>query len=290
VSRCYKRSLEGTREGWQALISIACVAVFIGLAGLRSASSAGVQTIDDLYQARTIVTGQGEENRLRSFPLCFEDVLIKVSGYPPLINDPRVGVLQAQASTFVLSFDYHDRMAGLATHDEQGTRDRPYDLIVHFDRDKIDAALRSLGLTPWTIPRPRVMVVFGMKQATAKYVLTRDGDHVGPTESLAAAAEKHGVPIILPSTRELAIHGISEDDLTGDVAGFDAIARALGGDVALAGQLIWEERELGWAASCSLVALGGVHRWQTRGVTFDAAFRNALGGSAQILSGHGDPK
>jgi len=290
VGRCYKRSLEGTQAGWQALISIACVVLFIGLAGLRAASSAGVQTIDDLYQARTIVTGQGEENRLRSFPLCFEDVLIKVSGYPPLIDDPRVGVLQAQASTFVVSFDYHDRMAGLATHDEQGTRDRPYDLIVHFDRDKIDAALSSLGLTPWTIPRPRVMVVFGMKQATTKYVLTRDGDHVGPNESLAAAAEKRGVPILLPSTRELAIHGISWEDLTGDVVGFAAIARALGGDVALAGQLIWEERELGWAASWSLIASGGVHRWQTRGVTFDAAFRNALGGSAQILSGHGDPK
>jgi uncharacterized protein len=32
------------------------------------------------------------------------------------------------------------------------------------------------------------------------------------------------------------------------------------------------------------------HRWQIRGVTFDAAFRNAMEGSAQILSGHGEPK
>jgi uncharacterized protein len=266
------------------------VALFIGFAVLWTASSAGVETIDDLYQARTIVTGRGEENRLRGFPLCFEDVLIKVSGDPRLIDDPRLGILQAQAPTFVVSFDYHDRMAGLPTHDEQGTRDRPYDLIVHFDHDKIDAALKSLGLTPWTARRPRVVVLFGMQQATAKYVLTRDGDHVGPNESLAAAAEKRGIPVLLPTTRELAIHGLAWEDLTGDTAGFDVIARALGGDVALAGQLIWEEQELGWAASWSLVASGGVHRWQIRGVTFDAAFRNALGGSAQILSGHGDPK
>ena len=248
-----------------------------------------VGTIDDLYQARTIVTGRGEENRLRGFPLCLEDVLIKVSGDPRLIDDPRVGLLQAQAPTFVVSFDYHDRMAGLATHDEQGTRDRPYDLIVHFDRDKIDAALRSLRVTPWTTARPLVLVVFGMKQATATYVLTRDGDRIGPNESLAAAGEKRGIPILLPSTRELAIHHLAWEDLTGDTAGFDAIARALGADVALAGQLIWKEQELGWAASWSLVAAGGVHRWQIRGVTFDAAFRNALGGAAQILSGHGDP-
>ena len=34
----------------------------------------------------------------------------------------------------------------------------------------------------------------------------------------------------------------------------------------------------------------GDHRRQIRGVSFDAAFRNAMEGSAQILSGHGEPK
>jgi uncharacterized protein len=284
MSRCCERSVGQTR-----IVNV-CGALFIALGILRAASSATVGSVDDLYQARTIVTGQGEENRLRGFPLCLEDVLIKVSGDPRLVDDPRLGLFQAQAPTFVVSFDYHDRMAGLATHDEQGTRDRPYDLIVHFDRGKIDAALRSLGLTPWTKARPLVVVVFGMKQATATYVLTRDGDRVGPKESLAAAAEKRGIPILIPSTRELAMHRVAWEDLTGDMVGFDAIRRGLGADVALAGQLIWQEEELGWAASWSLVAADGVHRWQVRGVTFDAAFRNALGGSAQILSGHGDPK
>jgi uncharacterized protein len=272
------------------LIASACGALFIALGVLRAPSSATGEPIGDLYQARTIVTGQGEENRLRGFPLCLEDALIKVSGDPRLTADPRLGLLQAQAPSFVVSFDYHDRMAGLATHDEQGTRDRPYDLIVHFDRGKVDGALRSLGLTPWTTARPLVGVVFGMKQATATYVLTRDGDHVGPNQSLAAAAEKRGIPILIPSAQDLAMHRIAWEDLTGDMAGFGVLARALGADVALAGQLIWEEQELGWAASWSLLEPGGVHRWQIRGITFDAAFRNAFGGSAQILSGHGDPK
>ena len=286
MGRCWEAYVGQSQRGWRALIGV-CGALFIGLGVLRTASGIGAESIDDLYQARTIVTGRGEENRLRGFPLCLEDVLIKVSGDPRLTDDPRVGLLQAQAQTFVASFDYHDRMAGLATHDEQGTRDRPYDLIVHFDRDKIDAALRSLGVTPWTTPRPRVVVLVGMKQAAAKFVLTRDGNHAGPNESLTAAAEKRGIPILLPSTQELAAHGIAWEDLTGDPT---PIVRALGADVALAGELIWDEQELGWAASWLLAAPGGVHHWQIRGVTFDAAFRNALGGSAQVLSGHGDPK
>ena len=35
---------------------------------------------NDLYRTRSIVTGQGEENRLVGFAACLEDVLIKVSG------------------------------------------------------------------------------------------------------------------------------------------------------------------------------------------------------------------
>jgi hypothetical protein len=34
----------------------------------------------------------------------------------------------------------------------------------------------------------------------------------------------------------------------------------------------------------------GDHRRQIRGVTFDTAFRDAMEGSARILSGHGEAK
>ena len=35
---------------------------------------------ENLYRAQTIVTGQGEANRIIGFAACLEDVLIKVSG------------------------------------------------------------------------------------------------------------------------------------------------------------------------------------------------------------------
>jgi uncharacterized protein len=270
--------------------SKACAAILVGLAVLPTSAQAGAETIDDLYRAQTIVTGQGEENRLRGFPPCLEDVLIKVSGDPRLIGDPRLAPLEAKAPTFVASFEYHDRMAGLPTHDEQGTRDRPYDLIIHFDREQVDAALRSLGLMPWTPPRPRVAVFVEMQQAAARTVLTRDGDQVGPREALAAAADKRGIPILMPSTRELQSGGVRFGDLTGDAPGLDVQAKMLGADAALTGQLIWVDEDLGWAATWSLGRHAGTHHWQIRGVSFDEAFRNAMGGVAQILSGHGDPK
>jgi hypothetical protein len=36
--------------------------------------------------------------------------------------------------------------------------------------------------------------------------------------------------------------------------------------------------------------VAGRHRWRMRATTFDAAFRNAMEGSAGILSGHAEPK
>jgi hypothetical protein len=53
------------------------IALPVALCVLGSAASADAA---DLYQARAIVTGQGEANRALGFALCLRDVLVKVSG------------------------------------------------------------------------------------------------------------------------------------------------------------------------------------------------------------------
>jgi hypothetical protein len=116
---------------------IVCLAAMVML-GCGNASGANV---DDLYQCQTIVTGQGEESRRFGFPVCLEQVLVKVSGDPRLIGDPEVAGLAGQAATFVTDFAFRDRMAGIPVHDEQGTRDRPYDLTGRADQAE-DAAGR----------------------------------------------------------------------------------------------------------------------------------------------------
>src|SRR5258708_5494550 len=83
---------------------------------------------------------------------------------------------EANAADLVASFRYHDRMSGIPVHDEQGTRDRPYDLTVSFDAAKIDAALRSLGLEPWKEPRQRLALFIGVQNGPTPYVLTSDGE------------------------------------------------------------------------------------------------------------------
>jgi hypothetical protein len=108
-------------DGSRVAASIGCLAALLTFGGGTAAGK-----VVDLYEAQTIVTGQGEESRRLGFADCLEQVLVKVSGNPRLADDPAVAAMAGRADTFVAEFDYRDRMAGIPVHDEQGTRDRPY--------------------------------------------------------------------------------------------------------------------------------------------------------------------
>ena len=75
-----------------------------------------------------------------------------------------------------------------------------------------------------------------------------------------------------------------------DLPRLAAAARTIGGDLALAGNLVWNEEALGWVADWRLGEGGKIYRWQIRGVGFDDAFRNAMAGAAQILKREIDAK
>src|SRR5262245_17691913 len=105
---------------------------------------APASTALNLYQARTIVTGQREETRGPGLERCLEDVLVKVSGDPLVLADPAIAGMKAHAASYVAGFRYRDRMEGIPIHDEQGSRDRPYDLTVDLLDNQIDAAFTFL--------------------------------------------------------------------------------------------------------------------------------------------------
>jgi hypothetical protein len=258
---------------------------------LACCSGTPAAAVDDLYRAQAIVTGQGEANRFIGFASCLEDVLIKVSGAQKLAGDRRLAAYKSNAKGFVRAFSYHDQMSGTPTRDEQGTRDRPYDLIVDFDEKKIDDLLKTLHLKPWLSHRPILAVFVEMQQGSRKYMVTADADQGAlQRESLLAAAGRRGMSAVLPSAAALAesnINGAEFGTMTPSKLG--SVSAQQGGEVALIGRLIWVDPELGWATRWQMGWQNRTRRWRVRGVTFDEAFRHGIGGAAQILSNNGDP-
>lgn len=267
-------------------ISIRWIMPVVALLALDGAARAS--DVGDLYEAQAIVTGEREETRIPGFAECLQVVLVKVSGDPRLIGDNRIAALAGQAGDFVRDLRYHDRMSGIPHHDEQGTRDRPYDLIVTFDRAKIDAALRSLGREPWSTARPPIVVFLGMRNLTTAFMVAGDGDRELERSALVAAAAQLGIPMTLPGRAALAASGLRFEALP-DVDPSRLDATASGGALAVVGRMIWSAEALSWIADWRLFSEGRSFAWQARSVTFDDGFRKAMGGVAQILSGRGVP-
>lgn len=245
----------------------------------------------DLYSTKVTVTGQGEPNRMSGFAAALEDVLIKVSGAEKLNGDRRLAAYRMKAKDFVKSFSYRDQFFGKPKRDEQGTRDRPFDLTVNFEEGRIDEILKSLGLKPWLSSRPRLAVFVAMEQGAKNYIVTTDGSQSDlQRDALLAVADKRGMEIVLPDAAALAKSNMTGAELkTPPFPALTPLATELGGEVVLVGRLVWDDRDLGWATQWQMVWGGRTHRWQLRGLTFDETFRRGIGGAAQILSGNGDP-
>lgn len=259
------------------------------LAFSTSNTQAGAADLGGLYQSQTIVTGQGEENRQLGFKTCLDKVLVRVSGDQRLLAKPEMSALRDEAGSFVDSFRYRDRLEGIPIHDEQGTHDRPHDLTCLYRPGVIDKVLASLGSRPWLGERPTLAVFLTTEQRTRHFVLSAE-DERGETmrESFVNAAGPTLMHVVFPKATQLA--GLSEEALrAADAATLDRPARQAGGGQALAGSIIWSDKELGWIAEWRLTDHGRTYRWQVRGVSFDEAFRVAIAGAAQILSGNGQP-
>src|SRR5262245_46930297 len=245
----------------------------------------------DLYRGRTIVTGIKDETRIPAAPVCFLDVLAKVSGDVRLLRDPRANEVAATATFHATEYSYRDRYALRQIHDEQGTRDRPYFLTITFDPRGVEAELKSFASKPWTTTRPNLALFLVINNSAKTYVLSGDGDFGrDQRESLAAASWQAGMPVTLPGQADLTKEGLTADVLAKiDPARLNTVTKGMGADRVLAGSLIWNKGAMGWAAEWKLFDGSQIHAWKIQDVSFDDAFRDALWGAALVLSGNGEP-
>jgi uncharacterized protein len=255
------------------------------------ASIAQPESLDDVYTTRAVVTGKDERNRPLGFRLCFEDVLIKASGDASIVSDDRFERLVASAGQYVSTFSYRDRLEGKPVHDEQGTYDRPHFLTCRFDPQKIDSVLKTLGRKPWLGHRPLVVMLVAVHGRKNSGMLSSDSAFdPDMRDALANAAQRYGLPVILPSVATLQSNQIGIE--TAAITPGDRLLRVTklsNAELPLVGDLRWSDAALGWIAAWSLEASGRRHRWSVRGVNYDEAFRNAVRGAARILSGNGEP-
>lgn len=238
---------------------------------------------DVLYRSSLIVTGDREETRIPVIPQGFELAAQKLTGNPDIARNPLFASLATGARAMVWSYTYHDRMFGIPIHDEQGTRDRPFDLTFQFDRKRMDDGMAALGEKPWLGARPKLALVVEVTDLARSYLLAADGAHGSDLRaSFEDASTRFAIPIVFASEADLSaiapekVDAIPQETLAG-------LKSRLGADAILVGHLDWETNEPGWRAVWRLPLGAQDKSWEIAGVNFDAAFRNAIGGAAKRL-------
>lgn len=264
---------------WKAFV------VALPLAFVSAAAPLGAaQSPDELYQATVIVTGTDMRSRPFGFGQALRAVLVNVSGEPRLRDDPRVSALAAHADTYVASFSYVDRMAGRPVHDEQGTRDRPYNLTVKFVPARVDKALADLGQQPWRGKRPVVVPVLAVRIGVRSYLLSAENP-TGAEQRAAFVdmARDFDMKVRFPTDAELAAWGIRP----GRFPSLHTTTTA--DDAAVTGTLEFNESLPGWVGSWRWHWHGADYAWGIKGVSFDEAFRDLVRGVLRVASGRGAP-
>lgn len=266
------------------------ISLALSLAIAPLPSLAGDAVEDSLYQTTAVTNGFGKTNRDRVLGPMLETVLVKASGDQRLFSDKQVARIAEHASDYFRGFVYRDFLNGRPPNHEQGTYDRPQYLTAEFDPKAVDNELASLGRRPWPAPRPKIVAfidIYPMKGDDFVLAGAGQGVMAGDMRSaLATAADAAGIRIILPS--EEAVVGFHREKPDADT--FGALAKGLRGDVALVGSLTWNNATPGWTGSWQLAGGDKPGSWEITRVGFDDAFRNAVRGAAQILSGNGKPE
>lgn len=256
------------------------VVLLLAVAPVRSAETS------ELYRAATIVTGERDETRFPGIRECFARMMQKVSGDPGIIERPGFADVAARARGMVWSYTYHDRMFGRPLGDEQGTRDRPFDLTVQFEQKMADQALASLGSKPWPEPRPKLLVVLAVRDMVRTFALSSDGPFGRDMrEAFADASARYAVPVVFPAASSLAAANLEHQGFDTPMAATTAkLLHEAMADHFLLGRIDWVAADHGWRAKWILLDVPGSATWGISGVNFDAAFRNGVGGAAKILS------
>lgn len=245
----------------------------------------------NLYVSRSIVTGQRDETRVPGFGRALVDAVRKVAGDPNISEGDVHAALSGSVADYVKGYTEHDRMADIPIHDEQGTRDRPFDLTVEFHQEKIDALLKKLGKTAWTGYRPHTLVLLAVNTDVMSYILTSDQDKgIDQRDSLTSAAWQAGIPLVLPRDEMLKALELEPANLSSaSQQTLEKLKYDSDADVVITGSITWKSGMAGWQAEWSFTNANNMQHWTVKDVNFDEAFRRAMWGEAQILSGHGEP-
>jgi hypothetical protein len=169
----------------QVLTRLAVIGAVLCLLSLSGFATAG----EDLFETDVPVDGQQPDLRAAYIKTALQEVLIRVTGQPEVLNRAAVRSMLESPERFVEQYRYYTQ--------PDSTPPRLL-LRVRFDGVAIQQALRQQGVAYWgNSERPEVLVWLAVEDRGNHYIISAqdDGD---ASRQLQQAARQRGIPLLLP--------------------------------------------------------------------------------------------
>jgi len=231
--------------------------LFFSLIFVFAASIASAAEVTDLYKAQAPVESQSEQDRLRLAPELLKQVVIKVVGDRRAVEQADISALVTDAERYIDRFYYQQ----IPSNDGEAMQQLA--LTLDFNVNGINNALQRIGLPVWDKIRPESLIWVAIEYA-GKQQLIGEGDEDSLLLYVEQAAEKRGIPLLLPlmdleDQSQLTFNDVS----TGNNTAIKKASERYGASVVVTARLSGSEEsaEISWQAM-----LGEeVERWSSQG-------------------------
>ena len=144
---------------------------------------------DNLFEADVPVAGQQPDLRTAYMKTALQEVLVRVTGQPDVLNRDSVRSMLDSPERFVQQYRYYTL--------PESTPPRLM-LRVSFDGGSIQQALRQQGVAYWgKTERPEILLWLAVEDRGTRYIVSAQ-DNSDAARELQEAARQRGIPLLLP--------------------------------------------------------------------------------------------
>lgn len=229
------------------------------------------------YRVERPVADQNPETRNRIAREGLRELLQRLSGHKP--DDAAVAGILGRAPNMVQSFGFRE-----PTAEERALGAGLYVLQLDFEPNAVNRALRDAGLPQWGRERPRTMLWLAEPAAgeQAPGFLGESGDTL-KLAHLRLAADRRGLPLILPRNDETDVAALSVSDIEPVMPEkVVAASQRYGADAILVGTL--SQTNGAWTGHLALMQEPEPLVWDVSGASEDAVLAAALDGLGERLA------
>lgn len=148
----------------------------------------------DLYRADMLVVDQSQRERNQATVDGLAEVVVRASGQPQVLEDPRVIDELKDASKYLVEWRYESADEMLEVSGEQVPAWR---LVLRYSGNGIEKLLRDLRLPIWPANRPSMLVWLMVDDAEGRSRVS-SSSHSDVLKFTQASTKRRGIPLIKP--------------------------------------------------------------------------------------------